>query len=115
MRLNAQNQKDWADQQIREHRAQAAADREEEKNYADQEEAILRMRGMLEDENAARKAAHHRAIVDENKRMAQQKRDRDQAWKNANESSNQFEVTLTAHNEQLGNNGKTLRTDNWTN
>lgn len=40
------------------------------------------MRGMLEDENAARVAAHHRSIVDENKRMAQQKRDRENAWKN---------------------------------
>lgn len=115
MRLNAQNQRDWADQQRREHQAQAAADREEEKNYADQEEAILRMRGMLEDENAARKAAYHRAIVEENKRMAQQKRDREAAWKNANEASNQFEVTLTNHNEQLQANGRTLRNDNWTN
>ena len=60
MRLNAQNQRDWADQQVREHRAQAAADAEEESNWAAQEEAILRMRGMLEDENAARKAAYHR-------------------------------------------------------
>ena len=79
MRLNAQNQRDWADQQVREHRHQAAMDREEEKNWAEQEEAILRMRGMLEDENQARKVAHHRAIVEENKRMAQQKRDREQA------------------------------------
>jgi len=73
------------------------------------------MRGMLEDENAARKAAHHRAIVDENKRMAREKREREETWKNANESSNQFEVTLTNHNEALANDGKTLRGDNWTN
>lgn len=82
MKLNAQNQKDWADQQRRERNAQSAADQEEEKCYAAQEEAVLRMRGMLEDENAARVAAHHRSIVDENKRMAQQKRDRENAWKN---------------------------------
>ena len=59
MRLNAKNQRDWADQQVREHRQQAAADAEEERNWAQQEEAILRMRGMLEDENHARKVAHH--------------------------------------------------------
>ena len=47
--------------------------------------------------------------------MAQEKRDREAAWKNANEASNQFEVTLTNHNEQLQANGRTLRNDNWTN
>ena len=51
MRLNAQNQRDWADQQRRENMAAAEANREEEKAFAAQEEAILRMRGMLEDEN----------------------------------------------------------------
>lgn len=82
MRLNAQNQRDWAAQQHRENANQQAADREEEKNYAAQEEAVLRMRGMLEDENAARKAAHMKAMQEENKRMAREKRDRENAWKN---------------------------------
>ena len=50
MRLNAQNQRDWADQQRREHMAAAQAQKDEEISYAHQEEAILRMRGMLEDE-----------------------------------------------------------------
>ena len=34
MRLNAQNQRDWADQQRREHMAAAEAQREEDKEYA---------------------------------------------------------------------------------
>ena len=50
--------------------AQAAKDREEEKAFADQEEAIMRMRGMLDDENAARQAAYRRQMMEENKRMA---------------------------------------------
>ena len=50
MKQNAQNQKDWADQQRRENMAAAQAEREEEAAWAAQEEAILRMRGMLEDE-----------------------------------------------------------------
>ena len=50
MKRNAQNQRDWADQQRRENMAAAEAQREEEKAWANQEDAILRMRGMLEDE-----------------------------------------------------------------
>ena len=50
MRLNAQNQKDWADQQRREMAAAKAAQAEEDAAYAAQTDAITRMRGMLEDE-----------------------------------------------------------------
>ena len=59
------------------------------------------MRGMLEDENAARKAAYAKQMQEENKRMAQEKRDREAAWRNDQESNNQAEVTLTNHNEVL--------------
>ena len=75
----------------------------------------MRMRGMLDDENAARQAAYRRQMMEENKRMAQEKRDREAAWRQANEAANQFEVTLTNHNETLQANGRTLRNDNWTN
>ena len=112
MRLNAQNQRDWADQQRREHQAAAEAQREEDKEYASQEEAILRMRGMLEDENAQRKAAYMKQMQAENKRMAQEKRDREAAWRNDQESSNQAETTLTNHNEVLELDGRIHRTDN---
>jgi hypothetical protein len=72
------------------------------------------MRGMLEDENAARKAAYHRSIVEENKRMAREKREREQAQRSNDENLNQFEVTLTNHNEELQNDGRTMRKDDWT-
>jgi hypothetical protein len=62
MKLNAQNQRDWADQQRREMAAAAQAEREEEMAFAAQEEAILRMRGMLEDEANQRKAAYQKQI-----------------------------------------------------
>lgn len=86
---------------------------EEEKNYAAQEEAILRMRGMLEDEATARKNAYAKQIMEENKRMAREKREREEAWRQDQESSNQAEVTLTNHNEVLEANGTVRRTDNW--
>ena len=60
MRKNAELQKEWADQQKREKNQAAADAAAEEAAWADQEQTILRMRGMLEDENAQRKAAYHR-------------------------------------------------------
>jgi hypothetical protein len=66
-----------------------------------QEEAILRMRGMLEDENNMKRAQYQREIRDENKRLAREKRDREEAWRRDQEEKNQFETTLTNHNEEL--------------
>ncbi len=78
---NAELQREWANQQKREMKAQQEANKEEEKAYAMQEEAILRMRGMLEDENNMKRAQYQREIRDENKRLAQEKRDREEAWR----------------------------------
>ena len=50
MALNAKNQRDWIEQQKREHRHQADADAADEAAYAQQTETTTRMRGMLEDE-----------------------------------------------------------------
>lgn len=55
MEVNAQNQKDWADQQAREKRFIAEQNRLEEEAFAQQTEAITRMRGMLEDENTQKR------------------------------------------------------------
>ena len=57
MKRNAQNQKDWADQQKREKNHANAQEAEDERQYALQTEAITRMRGMLEDEASMKKAA----------------------------------------------------------
>ena len=53
MAKNAELQKEWATQQCRERQAAAAAEREEEKAFADQQQAVDRMRNMLENDNAA--------------------------------------------------------------
>ena len=112
MKQNAQNQKDWADQQRRENMAAAQAEREEEGAWAAQEEAILRMRGMLEDEQQQRTVAMHKEMVAENKRMAREKAQREQNWRDDQENQNQAEVTLTNHNEVLESTGVIRRTDN---
>ena len=56
-------------------------EKEEEAAYAQQTDAILRMRGMLEDEMNAKRANMMKEMQEENKRLAQQKRDRESAWK----------------------------------
>ena len=106
---NAELQKEWANQQMRERKAAQEAEAEEEANYAAQSEAILRMRGMLEDENAQRKAQYAKQMQEENKRLAREKRERDEAWKNNNNAANIAETTLTKHPEALQADGTIAR------
>ena len=70
MKKNAENQKEWADQQKREKQASAAALAQEEKEYAAQTAAITRMRGMLEDEMNCKRAQMMKEMQEENKRLA---------------------------------------------
>merc|ERR1712032_1239819 len=55
IKRNAQNQRDWADQQIREKNQKNCQEKEDDRMYAMQTEAITRMRGMLEDEASQKK------------------------------------------------------------
>lgn len=55
MMVNALNQKDWADQQTREKNFIDSQNRAEEHAYAQQTEAITRMRGIMEDENTIKR------------------------------------------------------------
>ena len=56
MKRNAQNQRDWASQQVREKNQAKAQEQHDDMMYAQQTEAITRMRGMLEDEATQKKA-----------------------------------------------------------
>ena len=98
---------------MRERRQAKADEEEEEKNWASQEEAILRMRSMLEDEQFARTKAMQAEMTAYNKRLAQEKRQREEDWARQQEVDNQLEVTLTNHNEVLEKTGQVRRTDNW--
>ena len=53
------------------------------------------MRGMLEDEMTAKKAQQLKELQDYNKKLAEEKRAREKAWKEDQESSNQFEISRT--------------------
>ncbi len=85
MKQNAAQLREWADQKKREDRQQAAQEAEDERAYAAQQEAITRMIGMLEDDNTAKRVAMNKQIQDENKRLAREKREREEAWKREQE------------------------------
>jgi len=55
------------------------------------------MRGMLEDETTSRKQNQLKEMQEENKRMAQQKRDRESNWKNNQANSDAFELAATVN------------------
>ena len=55
------------------------------------------MRGMLEDESSDKKTAQLKALQAENKRIAQAKRDREQAWKQEQADQNRAELAATVN------------------
>ena len=81
MMVNAQNQKDWADQQVREKKQAAFQDKCEEDAYAQQTEAITRMRGLLEDENTQKRKQAMKELQAYNKKLALEKKMREEAWR----------------------------------
>ena len=50
------------------------------------------MRGMLEDEMSAKRAAKLKEIQEENKRLAREKRQREEQWRRQQEEMNQQEI-----------------------
>ena len=77
--------------------------------YAQQTEAITRMRGMLEDEATQKKAQMMKEMQEENKRLALEKKRREQSWKEDQQMQDKAETTLTNHNETMDANGKITR------
>ncbi len=60
--------------------------------YADQTQALTRMRGMLEDEMTAKRAQKMKEIQMENKRLALEKKQREEKWRQEQEKLNQLEI-----------------------
>jgi transcription initiation factor TFIIIB Brf1 subunit/transcription initiation factor TFIIB len=66
---------------VREKELAKAMDEADEKAYAEQTEAITRMRGMLEDENEQKRQQALKELQAYNKKLALEKRMREEAWK----------------------------------
>ena len=77
--------------------------------YAQQTEAITRMRGMLEDEATQKKAQMMKEMQEENKRLALEKKRREQGWREDQQMQDKAETTLTNHKEMMDANGKITR------
>lgn len=65
---------------------------------------LNRMRGMLEDENAQKRARMMKELQEENKRLAQQKRDKEAAWRQDQERKNQFEIANSNNSDIMTEN-----------
>jgi hypothetical protein len=61
--------------------------------YAEQTLALNRMRGMLEDEMSAKRAAKLKEIQAENKRLALEKKQRELKWQHEQQHLNKLEIT----------------------
>lgn len=107
MNQNAALQKEWVKQQKREHQLNNHNEMIEEKEYAEQTETINRMRGMLEDEATIKKNNMLKEMQAENQRLAQEKRDREQRWREDQENQNQFEISRTNMSDFMTEDRKT--------
>lgn len=107
MQTNAGLQKDWIKEQVREHQWIADNENRENSEYSSQTDAITRMRGMLEDEATMKKKQMMKDLQDYNKRLADEKRQRESNWRNNQEEQNQFEISRTNMSDIMTENAQT--------
>ena len=100
-------QKDWIKEQTREHNWLKDNENRETKEYSEQTEAITTMRGMLEDEATMKKKQMMKDMQDYNKRLAEEKRQRESNWRNDQENQNQFEISRTNMSDIMTENAQT--------
>jgi hypothetical protein len=85
-KLQQTQQKSWVDQQKYEKQEKNEEERNEEKMYAEQTLAINRMRSMLEAEHDKKRKDMNKMMMEYNKKLTQQKKDR--------ESKNKYDETM---------------------
>ena len=65
------------------------------------------MRGMLEDEMSSKRANAMKELQEENKRLALEKRNRENSWKNNQQQQNQFEIANCNNSDLMTENPAT--------
>jgi hypothetical protein len=89
--LQQKQQKSWVEQQKYEKEVKLEEERNQERMYAEQTLAINRTRGMLEAEHDSKRKEMNRMMMEYNKQLAQQKKDK--------ETKNKYdETTLDNYN-----------------
>jgi len=64
---------------------------------------------MLEDENTQKRMQAYKDLQDTNKRLAMEKRQREESWRHDQHSQDKSETTLTCHHEVMDTTGKITR------
>lgn len=68
---------------------------------------LNRMRGMMEDEMSSKRAQALKELQEENKRLAKEKRDRENQWRQDQEKKNQFEIANVVNSDLMTENPAT--------
>ena len=84
----------WVEEHKQQHKDKKANECREDADYSEQTMAILRMRGLCEDENSKKRADANKCLQQANQKLAQEKRDRESAWANDQQSMNLKEITV---------------------
>ena len=77
IKLQQMQQKSWVEQQKFEKEKKTEEEREEERKYAEQTLSITRMRAMLEAEHEQKRKDMNKMMMEYNRSLAQQKKDRE--------------------------------------
>ncbi len=77
IKLQQMQQKNWVEQQKFEKEKKSEEEREEDRKYAEQTLSITRMRSMLEAEHEQKRKDMNKMMMEYNRSLAQQKKDRE--------------------------------------
>jgi hypothetical protein len=93
-RLQQMQQKSWVEQQKYEKSLNEQSEREEEKMYAEQTLSITRMRAILEAEHDTKRKDMNKMMMEYNKNLAAQKKEREQKLKYEETVLDTFNISI---------------------
>jgi len=98
-RIQALQQKDWIEQQIREKQEKLRAEKEAEKNFSQQTFELNGMRKELEEDNNWRKKTMQKAYMEANRTLAKEKDDRDRTALTKEDQDKQMHMQYNPNND----------------
>jgi len=110
-RIQALQQKDWIEQQIREKQEKLRAEKEAESNFAQQTLQLNEMRHSLENDFQHRQKTMQKAYMENNRTLAKEKADRDRTAKLMEESEKQNHMNHNTANDFYTENTATCQSE----
>jgi hypothetical protein len=108
-RIQALQQKDWIEQQIREKQDKLRSEKEAESNFAQQTLELNGMRKALEDDHEFRQKTMQKAYMENNRTLAQEKADREKTAKLIEESDKKNHMDYNTANDFYTENTQTCQ------